>query len=164
LTHQFTYDAQDVEGTDRLGSALARCLPDGAVVALVGTLGAGKTKLVERIASHCGIAPEEVTSPTFVLLQHYHGYRTLHHFDSYRLKHSDEFLELGADELFDGDDLSLVEWADRVEDCLPADRLTITLEETGLTSRRFTLSASSAAYGPIFAQLAAALGGSRNSA
>jgi tRNA threonylcarbamoyladenosine biosynthesis protein TsaE len=161
VTHQLSYDVQDEEGTDRLGRALAQCLPDGTVVALVGTLGAGKTKLVERIASHCGIDPEEVTSPTFVLLQHYHGRRTIHHFDSYRLKDSDEFLELGADELFESNGLSLVEWADRVDDCLPADRLTIRLEETGLTSRRFRLSATSAAYEPIFGQLAAALDGSQ---
>lgn len=155
----YDYDAADEAGTDTLAGALAQFLPDGTVVALVGTLGTGKTKLVERIASHCGIDPDDVTSPTFVLLKHYRGNRTLHHFDTYRLKDDDEFLELGADELFESDGLSLIEWADRVEQCLPADRLTITLAETGLTSRRFRLTATSATFGPFFQKLAAALDG-----
>jgi tRNA threonylcarbamoyladenosine biosynthesis protein TsaE len=159
VTHALTYDAPDESATDRLGGALAKHLPDGAVVALVGTLGAGKTKLVERIARHTGIDPDEVTSPTFVLVQHYHGSRTLHHFDTYRLKRSDEFLELGADELFEAGGISLVEWADRVVDCLPEDRLTIAIEETGPTSRRFRLSATAPRYETVFRKLAAELNG-----
>ena len=153
MMHQFTFDAQSEADTDRLGSALARYLPDGTVVALVGTLGAGKTKLVERIARHCGIDPEDVTSPTFVLLQHYRGSRTLHHFDTYRLADSDEFLALGADELFEGKGISLVEWADRVADCLPQNRLSIDIAETGLGTRRFELSATSPLLGAALREL-----------
>lgn len=154
MTYELTYDAPDQAATDRLGRALAQHLPEPAVVALVGTLGAGKTKLVERIARHSEIDPDEVTSPTFVLLQHYHGRRTLHHFDAYRLKDSDEFLQLGADELFESGGISLVEWADRVVDCLPADRLEIEIEETGPASRRFRLAANSPRYAAVFGELA----------
>ena len=64
----WTFDADDEAATDMLGVALARCLPRPAVVALCGTLGAGKTRLVRAMARGLGIDPEVVTSPTFVLV------------------------------------------------------------------------------------------------
>ncbi|MCA9102704.1 MAG: tRNA (adenosine(37)-N6)-threonylcarbamoyltransferase complex ATPase subunit type 1 TsaE [Pirellulales bacterium] len=153
MTLCFTFEALDETDTDRLAATVARCLPAGTVVALVGTLGSGKTKFVERFAAHCGVVPEAVTSPTFVLLQHYAGKHTIHHFDAYRLKDNDEFLELGADELFDGDGVTMIEWADRVAECLPPNRLLIEVEETGHTSRRFVVSANSDQFTSVFQAL-----------
>jgi tRNA threonylcarbamoyladenosine biosynthesis protein TsaE len=68
---QFQFDANDESATDRFGAALAHVLPSGSVVALVGTLGAGKTRLVQAVAKSVGIDPRDVVSPTFVLVHEY---------------------------------------------------------------------------------------------
>lgn len=136
---EFTFDATSEADTDRLGAALAEFFPDGTVVALSGTLGAGKTRLVQAIAAASGIDRQQVTSPTFVLCQTYRGRRTIHHFDVYRLKDEQEFLELGPDEYFESDGLSFVEWADKVEHLLPRARLDVSIEVIGPTQRRFAL-------------------------
>ena len=69
-----------------------------------------------------------MTSPTFVLIQSYtYGMRPIHHFDVYRLKDEDEFLELGPEEYFDSNGLTFIEWAEKVESCLPDHRVEITL-------------------------------------
>ncbi|MCH7753379.1 MAG: tRNA (adenosine(37)-N6)-threonylcarbamoyltransferase complex ATPase subunit type 1 TsaE [Planctomycetes bacterium] len=141
---EFTFLAASEEETLRLGKLLADVLPAGTVVALIGTLGAGKTRLVQAVAGALGVPREEVTSPTFVLVNEYVGGRLpVYHFDAYRLRDEDEFLELGPEEYFDGPGLTFVEWADRVENCLPSDFLRIDIEVTGDTQRRFTISASS---------------------
>ena len=137
--NRFTFDAGDEAATDALGAALAEVLPDGTTVALCGTLGAGKTRLVQAIAAAAGIDHREVVSPTFVLIQEYHGRRTVYHLDAYRVRDEDEFLELGPEEYFESDGLTLVEWADRVAACLPHDRIEIHIEVTGTDSRRFEI-------------------------
>ena len=130
------------EETDVLGGVLARTLPEGAVVALLGTLGAGKTRLVQGVAQALGVSKEDVGSPTFVLIREYYGKeRSIYHFDAYRLRDSDEFLALGVDEYFDSDGISFVEWADRVEDAVPRHRVDVHVEPLDATTRRFTISA-----------------------
>lgn len=137
--------ASDENDTVRLGRELARGLRPGLVIALVGDLGAGKTRLVQAIASAMGISGDEVTSPTFVLIQEYDGELPLYHFDTYRLCDSDQFLELGADELMAADGVCLVEWADRVADVLPHDCLRIEITATGPAERHFRVTGS----GPV---------------
>ena len=139
--------------TDRLGRLLAELLPDAAVVALSGTLGAGKTRLVQAIAAASGIDRHEVTSPTFVLCHTYRGERTIHHFDVYRLKDEQEFLELGPEEYFQSGSLSLIEWADKVADLLPLEHLQIRIEVTGPTQRRFVLKPQGALLEQAVAQI-----------
>ena len=86
------------------------------------------------------VPPDSVTSPTFVLVNEYtDGRLPIYHFDTYRLKDDDEFLELGPEEYFDSSGLVFVEWADRVADLLPSERLDITIEVTGPAARRITL-------------------------
>jgi tRNA threonylcarbamoyladenosine biosynthesis protein TsaE len=132
-----TLNLKSEQDTERLGKALAELLPPGTVVGLIGTLGAGKTRLVQAVATALGVPEGGVTSPTFVLVNEYHGGRIpLYHFDTYRLKDDDEFLELGPEEYFDSDGISFVEWADRVEHLLPDDWLEIAIEVTGETTRR----------------------------
>ncbi|MCE5266483.1 MAG: tRNA (adenosine(37)-N6)-threonylcarbamoyltransferase complex ATPase subunit type 1 TsaE [Planctomycetaceae bacterium] len=133
----FVYNASDESATGALGAALADVLPDGTTVALLGTLGAGKTRLVQAIADAAGVEQGSVLSPTFVLVQEYHGRRTIYHIDAYRLKDVDEFDSLGVEEYFESDALVLIEWADRVEVSLPPERLEIHIEVTGPESRRF---------------------------
>lgn len=133
----FVFEAASEADTDRFGAALAAVLPPKTTIALCGTLGAGKTRLVQAIAAACGIYREDVVSPTFVLCQRYQGDRTIFHLDAYRLRDDDEFRELGPEEFFESSGLTVVEWADKVADCLPDERIEIDIEVTGATGRRF---------------------------
>jgi len=150
----FTYQASTIEDTVRAGSALAAALPAGATVALCGTLGAGKTRLTQALAEALGAEPGTVVSPTFVLCQHYHCQRTLHHFDAYRLNDDDEFLELGPEECFDSDGITLVEWADKVRDCLPLEYLEVRIEVEGETSRRIHFTPHGESLAPVVKSIA----------
>jgi tRNA threonylcarbamoyladenosine biosynthesis protein TsaE len=136
---EYAFEATDEAATDRFGAALAAALPTGAVVCLLGTLGAGKTRLVQAIAAARGVAREDVVSPTFVLLQQYEGDALMNHLDAYRVRDDDEFRAIGIEELFASDAITIIEWADRVAATLPDDRLQIEIEVTGPTSRRFVV-------------------------
>ena len=126
--------------TDELGRLLAEHLPVSCVVALDGTLGAGKTRLAQGIATACGIPAESVTSPTFTLWQTYQGTRTIHHLDAYRVRDEDEFEALGVEECFEEDALILIEWASRVKPCLPTEGvLWIELQVVGEQQRAVIL-------------------------
>lgn len=139
------FHAASEQATDRLGRLLADALPPGMVVALRGTLGAGKTRLVRALAVACGVEADEVVSPTFVLCQQYQGRdRVLFHLDAYRLRDDDEFLELGPEEFFQSDGLTLIEWADKVEACLPPDYLEVRIDVLDESAREFTLVAHGA--------------------
>ena len=135
--NKFLFAARDLSDTDHLGSVLAQVLPRGTVVALIGTLGAGKTYLVQAMASALGVARESVVSPTFVLCQEYRGSKRIFHLDAYRLHDEDEFLELGPEEWFASEALTLVEWADRVANCLPIERMEIRIEVLPDDAREF---------------------------
>ncbi len=151
---EFTFHAASESDTEQLGAALAELLPDGTVVALSGTLGAGKTRLVQAVASASGIDRQQVTSPTFVLCQTYRGRRTIHHFDVYRLKDQQEFLELGPEEYFESDALTFIEWAEKVEVLLPLEYLDVTIEVIGPTQRQFALHAHGTGVEPLLLELA----------
>ena len=119
---------------------MAYWLFPGAVVALIGPLGAGKTFLVRAIAEGLGIVDSRaVSSPTFVLVNEYEALVPIYHFDAYRLRNVGEFFDLGIQEYFQGKGVCLVEWADKVEACLPAEHLRLTLQITGLFSRRIEI-------------------------
>ena len=150
--------AASEEDTDRLGAALAGALPDGAVVALCGTLGAGKTRLIQAVAAACGIAREEVVSPTFLLCQQYRGRRTINHFDVYRLRDEEEFWQLGPDEYFASQALTFIEWGDRVIDGLPAERVEVRIAIQGDERREFRVSAAGAGLAFFLQALQALLG------
>jgi tRNA threonylcarbamoyladenosine biosynthesis protein TsaE len=131
-------DVQSLAETEAFGRRLAAHLFAGAVVALIGPLGAGKTQLVRAIAEGLGIANSNVVnSPTFVLIQEYEARLPIYHFDAYRLKTEAEFADLGVHEYFQGNGVCLVEWADKVPTCLPSERLEIRIMIKGEQSRRF---------------------------
>jgi tRNA threonylcarbamoyladenosine biosynthesis protein TsaE len=133
--------------TEALGRHLGALLFPGAVVALIGQLGAGKTHLVRAIAEGLQVRnPNAVNSPTFVLIQEYPARLPIFHFDAYRLSGSAAFLELGVGEYFEADGVCLIEWADRVENALPAEYLRIEIAVRGESSRELTITASGARY------------------
>ncbi|MCA9188694.1 MAG: tRNA (adenosine(37)-N6)-threonylcarbamoyltransferase complex ATPase subunit type 1 TsaE [Pirellulaceae bacterium] len=142
MTNAFLFDARDECDTDRLAEALATWVPDGTTIALLGPLGAGKTRLVRGIAAALGVPADVVISPTFVLCQVYEGKRTLCHLDVYRLRNVSEFMELGVDEMLDSSAITIIEWADRVTEYLPTCRLEISIELVDSTTRRFGVRAT----------------------
>lgn len=146
--------SSSAEETRALGKALARVAEPGMVVALDGDLGAGKTTLVSGFAEEMGAA-EPVASPTFVLMRVYRGRLPLYHFDAYRLEETDSLEDLGLDDYFWGDGVSLVEWAERLGHVLPDDRLDVTLAQAGGAERRITITPR----GPLHARMAARIAG-----
>lgn len=118
----------DLARLEQLASCLAEVLPKRVVIGLRGTLGAGKTRLVQAFAAASGVNRAVVTSPTFTIVQHYQGDRLIHHIDAYRLADEDEFIELGGEELIDDDATVIIEWPDRIARCLPIDTLMIELD------------------------------------
>ncbi len=124
-----TYFLPSLEETFSFGKEAANLLPKNSVLALSGTLGAGKTSFVQGLAAGLGIT-EPVQSPTFVLLNVYEG---LAHFDLYRLKQSSDFISLGFDEYFAKGGICAIEWPDRIEEILPPETIYIdfTYEKEG---------------------------------
>jgi tRNA threonylcarbamoyladenosine biosynthesis protein TsaE len=154
----FSYAAKNETDTERFGAALAAELPPSSVVALVGPLGAGKTRVVQAIAGALGVPRASVTSPTFVLVNEYTAGRLpVFHFDTYRLKDEDEFLALGPEEYFDAGGITCIEWADRVAEFLPQERYEITIEVVDETTRRLTLIGTTDSAEKISARIAARL-------
>ena len=116
------------EETIALGERLARTLPRGATVLLIGNLGAGKTTLAKGIVQGLGAAAaEEVSSPTFTLIHEYGSPPAVYHVDLYRLESARDAATLGLDELFDTPALVLVEWGERFPELMPPDRIEIRL-------------------------------------
>lgn len=125
-----------VEETLNLGRDLADALHPGAVLALAGDLGSGKTHLVKGIAAGLGLDPATVRSPTFTLLHTYTGGRLpLYHFDAYRLHTPDEFYELGYEEYVYGSGITVIEWPERVAALLPQEAIWLRLQHVSPTER-----------------------------
>ncbi len=144
--------------TVELGRRLGRLLKKGDVVALVGELGAGKTTLVKGIALGCGVRDaSEVTSPTFILMSEHKGRLPFYHFDAYRLHGADELTVLGSHEYFEGTGVCAVEWAERVEDALPADRVDVRAWHVNSKRRRFDFSSTGPGSAKIIARLRRAI-------
>jgi tRNA threonylcarbamoyladenosine biosynthesis protein TsaE len=114
------------EETRAVGEALAALLRPRDAVILTGELGAGKTTLVQGVARGLDI-PGQVTSPTFTLIREYRGRLDVAHVDVYRLERIQDVVDLGLEELGDGEAVLLVEWGDAVEEALPADHLVVEL-------------------------------------
>jgi tRNA threonylcarbamoyladenosine biosynthesis protein TsaE len=133
--------------TSDVGRRLAQTLAAGSVVLLIGDLGAGKTAFVRGMAEGLGVAPEEVSSPTFTLMQEYRGGRVpLIHVDLYRLDDSREIDDLGLEELGIGSVLA-IEWAEKLPRPI-VDAVTVTIEHGGGDERLITVSSSSLVLGP----------------
>lgn len=117
---------RDPAATEDLGEQLGRALGAGAVVALAGELGAGKTTFVRGLARGLGVA-EAVTSPSFTLMQEYAGRVPLYHFDAWMAAREEAFLQSGAAEYLGGEGVCAVEWCDNVTAFLPVPRLEVRL-------------------------------------
>ncbi len=131
----------EVEQTIELGNLIGSLLKAGDVVALMGQLGAGKTYLTKGIAEGQGVKDrKEVTSPSYVLIKQYMGRIPIYHFDAYRVKSPGEMYDIDCVGFFWGEGISIIEWADKVMECLPDDFIKITIETVGETSRDIHIS------------------------
>lgn len=135
MMNEMNINIPDLVAMERFGAFLAENLPDGSVTALIGTLGAGKTRLVQAVAEAAGVEKGVVSSPTFVLLHEYDGDRPIYHFDAYRLSSAEEFRRLGPDDYFESDGLCFVEWADKFPEVLPENHFEIQIEILDDSSR-----------------------------
>jgi tRNA threonylcarbamoyladenosine biosynthesis protein TsaE len=127
-------DTHSPEETAGVGLRLGEICPPGTLLALVGDLGAGKTRFVKGVAAGLGIPENEVTSPTFVLMNLHPGRLPLAHFDLYRLE-SVDLPSLGFYDVRD-DGVVVMEWADKVDEKLLGDHVRVEFSLTGETSRR----------------------------
>ncbi|GFR37080.1 tRNA threonylcarbamoyladenosine biosynthesis protein TsaE [Insulibacter thermoxylanivorax] len=142
---KLTIRAANEQDTERLAAHLAACCRPGTIIALDGDLGAGKTRLTQAIARELGVQGI-VNSPTFTIIKEYEGRDyPLYHMDVYRIS-EDEAAELGLEEYFEGDGVTIVEWASLIESLLPQERFEIYIEVTGIESRNFHLAACGEAY------------------
>ncbi len=124
--------------TEAAGERFARTLRDGAVVALYGDLGAGKTAFVRGMARGLGIGAR-VSSPTFTIVNEYLGERELYHFDMYRLGSPEELFDIGWEDYLSRGGVCAVEWSENVSDAFEGDEITVRIEKTGDETRKITI-------------------------
>ncbi|MDP2044319.1 MAG: tRNA (adenosine(37)-N6)-threonylcarbamoyltransferase complex ATPase subunit type 1 TsaE [Candidatus Omnitrophota bacterium] len=141
--------SRSVSQTLSIGKHIARKLCGGEIILLSGSLGAGKTVLAKGIAQGLGISKNEVISPSFVLLRLHKGKHLLHHFDLYRLKAPQDILNLGYEEYFYSDGITIIEWPERLKFLLPKEFLKIKLSNKSRNQRMLEFIAK----GPRYKQL-----------
>ena len=127
-----TFTTSSAEETIALGCKIGKLLKKGDIIAMQGTLAAGKTTITKGIAQALGIT-ETITSPTFCLISEYQGTMPLYHMDVYRLDGTEDFINLGTDDMLYGDGVSIIEWSEKIMDELPSSTiiLKITPQEDG---------------------------------
>jgi tRNA threonylcarbamoyladenosine biosynthesis protein TsaE len=154
---EWTFTTDSVAATHALAVRVADVLEAGDVVVLAGDLGVGKTVFAQGLGRGLGVV-EPVVSPTFTLARVYCGRLRMVHVDVYRLDTVHELLDLGLDDLADGDAVTVVEWGDAVSGQLARDRLEVAIAYVpgGDDVRRVTLMPRGAAWTPRAARLAAA--------
>lgn len=125
--------SRSVDETLEIGRILGQILQPGMVLAMYGELGSGKTVLAKGIGRGLE-AEDEITSPSFVIMNVYSGRIPIYHFDFYRLNSILQLDDLGLDEFFYGDGVSLVEWADRLGERLPRGSIEVSLKRVSFTT------------------------------
>lgn len=123
MTFRTNSEIQTIEAGYKIGSFLQK----GDVIALQGTLGAGKTVITKGIAKALGIT-QPITSPTFCLICEYEGKIPLYHMDVYRLQDEDDFFNIGAEDLLYGNGICVIEWSEKIMSVLPSESIIIRLE------------------------------------
>ncbi|GAA0069844.1 tRNA (adenosine(37)-N6)-threonylcarbamoyltransferase complex ATPase subunit type 1 TsaE [Clostridium sardiniense] len=123
------FEVNSIEETTNLGVALGKLLNSGDIICLTGDLGTGKTHITKGISRGLGIT-DNITSPTFTIVNEYDSGRLkLYHFDVYRVSDPDEIYAIGFDDYIFGDGVSIIEWANYIEEILPSDYLHIYIQK-----------------------------------
>jgi len=132
---------KSVAETISIGRSLGRHLSSGDVVCLTGELGAGKTCFVKGLAGGLGIRRTEVTSPTFIIIREYKGRLPFYHIDLYRIGVVEDLRDIGMEEVIYGQGVTAIEWAERISDRLPDERIEITLRYEDKKTRLIKMTA-----------------------
>lgn len=132
----------EIDSTDHLpevADAILKALNGRTLVIFRGEMGAGKTTLIRAICDSLGVT-DTVTSPTFAIINEYHGGDMLpvYHFDFYRINHIEEAFDFGYEEYFYSGNLCLIEWPEKIESLLPDGIMTVKIEVVNENTRRFT--------------------------
>jgi len=130
------YESFSQQDTENIGYKISQGALAGQVYCLIGELGAGKTAFARGFAKGLGIS-ENITSPTFSIVNEYIGRLRLFHFDVYRIKNVQEMEDAGYEEYFYGSGVTLVEWADMIEEIWPKDTVIICIERDAVQSDDF---------------------------
>ncbi|MFC5405049.1 tRNA (adenosine(37)-N6)-threonylcarbamoyltransferase complex ATPase subunit type 1 TsaE [Cohnella soli] len=145
MANRYVYEAASVEETVSFAGSLAALAVPGAVLALDGDLGAGKTRFAQAFAAALGVT-DVVNSPTYTIIKEYEGDKLpFYHMDVYRLS-LEEAEELGLDEYFHGSGVTLVEWASIIAPILPEERLQVNIKTIGPDARRLVCEPIGAVY------------------
>lgn len=133
-----TFKTYSETETIELGKKIGRLLNKGDVLALDGTLAAGKTYFTKGIAQGLDIK-EEITSPTFTLVSEYYGRLTLYHFDVYRLSSAEDFSDIGGEEFLYGDGVCVIEWSEKIKSELPENTISVFIKISQDKSREIII-------------------------
>ena len=134
-----TFKTNSPEETIQLGEKIGKLLKKGDVIAMQGTLAAGKTTITKGIAKALEIE-DTITSPTFCLISEYYGKMPLYHMDVYRLDGGEDFVNLGTDDMIYGDGISIIEWSEKIMDELPKKTIVLKITPNDDGSRLIELS------------------------
>ena len=132
------YISKNERETEAVGERLAKAISGGAVIAMYGDLGAGKTAFVRGMARGMGLDCR-VSSPTFTIVNEYIGRRELFHFDMYRLGSSDELFDIGWEDYLAREGVCVVEWSENVDDAFDGTELMVTINKLSDTERKITI-------------------------
>ena len=133
-----TFNTKTPDETIALGRKIGKLLKKGDVIAMQGTLAAGKTTITKGIADALGVS-DTITSPTFCLISEYEGKMPLYHMDVYRLEGTDDFENLGTDDMIYGEGVTIIEWSEKIMDALPKKTIILKLEPQEDGSRIITI-------------------------
>ena len=149
----FSVITASVEQTWRTGQMLGSLLGPGDTVCLHGDLGAGKTSFSYGIALGLEVQEQYITSPTYTFVNEYQGRIPFYHIDLYRLKGPKELENIGFEEYIESDGVTVIEWAERVEDELPMERLSVYFSSLDDTSREIGFLADGERYEKLLEEL-----------
>jgi tRNA threonylcarbamoyladenosine biosynthesis protein TsaE len=126
----------NIDETMNIGFQIGKLANSGDIICLIGDLGTGKTHITKGIAKGLGI-DEHITSPTFTIVNEYEGRHKLYHFDVYRVNDPDEIEAIGFDEYIFGDAVSIIEWANYIEELIPKEHIKINIEKISNAEENF---------------------------
>jgi len=125
------------EETKKIGKDISRLVKPGDLIAFYGELGTGKTCFIQGVSEGLEVK-DYVTSPSFTIINEYQGKISVYHFDLFRINNIEEILELGYEEYFYGDGLTVIEWANKIEKLLPKDHLKIDIKFKDCNKRKIS--------------------------
>ncbi len=141
MEHIIHLKSNSAKKTIEIGKTLGTHLLPGSVICLTGELGAGKTCLIKGMAEGLGVKSKEVSSPTFIIIREYKGRLPLYHIDLYRIGIVDDIRDIGMEEIIYGNGVTAIEWAERINDVLPDERIDIKITWLDEKSREIEITA-----------------------